>query len=152
MGKILNYFKSLTSTYGNKALTLLQLLVSLATIGGLVLAYHSFNETLDVQRETYAIQLYTSYADLWESHPEYEDSSITYDSTKWDNSYQIYAHRVLFISESIINIRGERPEWENTVKNMMFLHLNYYRSTNAVKNAFSEKFREFYKRIDKQSK
>ena len=152
MGQFFSYLRLLVSKYGQKVLTLLQLSVSLATIMGLLLAYHSFNETLDLQKETHAIQLYSSYADLWESHPEYEQDTIAEDSTKWDDSYQMYAHRVLFLSESIINVREGSPEWENTVRNMLSLHLNYYRATDAVKNTFSLKFREFYRRIDNQEK
>jgi hypothetical protein len=121
--------------------------VSLATILSIVVAYQSFKETLEFQRETYAIQFYASYADLCDRRPEFEKNSVTSDSTKWDELYEAHAHRVLFTCESIINIRGGSQEWDNTVTYMLTPHLKYYKKSNAVTNAFSERFRGFYNQV-----
>jgi len=127
-----------------KSLNILQLCVSLATILGLVFAYISFRETMELQRETFAIQLYASYADLCDRNVAFEDSTITNNPNKWSAPYQAYAHRVLFTSESIINIRGGSAAWDSTVTYMLTPHINYYKASNAVTNAYSLKFQNFF--------
>ena len=131
-----------------KLLDYIQLLVSVATIAGVYFAYQGFTETMELQRETYAIQLYTTYYDMCENNVQLLDSSIINDESKWNAKYESFAQRILFTAESIYNIRGGSKAWDNTVAYMLEPHLKYYKSNQSINDAFSEGFRKFFMRIE----
>ena len=130
-----------------KFLDYLQLGVSIATIAGVCFAYQGFKETMELQRETYAIQLYNQYYDLYERNCQLLDTNITKIEKNWTDEYQAFAERVLFTSESIYNIRGGSFSWDKTITYMLIPHLSYYETNQSVGDAFSEDFRSFYNEI-----
>lgn len=131
-----------------KLLDYIQLLVSLATIASVYFAYKGFTETMDIQRETYAIQLYTTYFDLYENNIQFVDSIVVNSESKWSLQYEAFAQRVLFTAESIYNIRGGSPSWDKTITYMLSPHLKYYKKNESVNDAFSEDFKEFFSSIN----
>ena len=109
-----------------KLLDYIQLLVSVATIVGVYFAYRGFIETMDLQRETYAIQLYASYFDLYENNIQLIDSTVIKNENKWTSQYEAFAQRVLFTAESIYNVRGGSSAWDKTISYMLTPHVKYY--------------------------
>ena len=103
---------------------------------------------MELQRETYAIQLYGAYFDLYENDIQLVDSVVVNDINKWTPQYEAFVQRILFTAESIYNVRGGSPSWDNTIAYMLQPHLKYYRTNGSVNDAFSEDFRSFFSELE----
>lgn len=126
------------------------LITSIAAIVGVVYAVYNVDRTLELQRESKAVELFKEYSDRVEKNLNFTDPLFTMDSTKWNDSYIIFAQYCLFISESIYNLCGENVAWENTLKNhVLYPHIFFYEKNKSMDQSYSSKFISFYNRVKK---
>jgi hypothetical protein len=127
------------------------IITSIAAIVGVVYAVYNVDRTLDLQRESKAVELFKEYSDRVEKNLNFTDPSFTNDSTNWNDSYIIFAQYCLFISESIYNLSDGNVAWENTLKNhVLYPHIYFYEKNGSMDDSYSSKFRSFYYEVQKE--
>ncbi len=126
------------------ALNWAQLAAALITIAGVVLASYNVEKVLDLQRETFTINLYNDWNTRYERSPSFIDTVYTNNPKNWNESYTDFAHYTLFVCESIYHLKKNDPAWENTIYELLTPHIKYYDYVDALGPQYESDFRAFY--------
>jgi hypothetical protein len=125
-------------------------LSALFTLVAVIVAYATFKENLNIQKEVAAINIYSEYLKQVSSNKNFIDSGyikkIKKDSKEY-KSYYIFASYAMFAAESLYTLGHEDNAWLRTIDLILEPHLSAFSVDDLDASSYDSEYYKYLRKL-----